>query len=207
MGLGACLAVAASLPSAWTYPLRLLGVTAHELAHAAMAILTGGEVVELVVSWDESGHALTRGGVAWLVLNAGYLGALGLGRGLVALGEVVPRAALAAVALGLLAAAWWSPWSLAKAVLAVAAGASAWGVARVGRPVAGTIAQALGLFVACHAVGDAVSDFGRGDAALLAARSGVPASVWSLIWVTVGVCVLAGWARSAHRHVRMGDAP
>lgn len=207
LGLGMALAVAATVSSPWTYPLRLLGVAAHELAHAAAAVLTGGEVVEIAVSWDESGHALTRGGASWVVLNAGYLGAFALGRGLVALGGVAPRAALGTVSLALLAATWWSPWSIARLALGCAAASTAWCTLRTAEDLARPSAQALGLFVACHAVGDAASDFARGDAALLAERTWVPAVAWSLAWVACGTIGLVHWAwTSARRAVRREGA-
>ncbi len=67
----------------WTnpilYPLKLLTVFFHESSHALMAIITGGEVVELVVTMDQGGHVLSNGGSRFLTLTAGYLGSLGWG--------------------------------------------------------------------------------------------------------------------------------
>ena len=61
------------------YPLKLLTVFFHESSHALMTIITGGEVVELVVTMNQGGHVLSNGGSRFLTLTAGYLGSLGWG--------------------------------------------------------------------------------------------------------------------------------
>ena len=65
-----------NIPSAQglLYPLQLFTTYVHEAGHSLAAILTGGRVIELVVSADTSGYALTGGGAQWIVLPAGYLG-------------------------------------------------------------------------------------------------------------------------------------
>jgi hypothetical protein len=61
------------------YPVTLLVTFLHEFGHALGGILTGGEVLELRVAPDGSGHTLTRGGSAGVILMGGYLGSALLG--------------------------------------------------------------------------------------------------------------------------------
>ena len=60
--------------SAFIKPFRVFVVLVHEINHALMALATGGEVIEIRTFWDESGHALTRGGIVALICSAGYVG-------------------------------------------------------------------------------------------------------------------------------------
>lgn len=60
--------------SAFIKPFRVFVVLVHEINHALMALATGGEVLEIRTFWDESGHALTNGGIVTLICSAGYVG-------------------------------------------------------------------------------------------------------------------------------------
>jgi hypothetical protein len=61
------------------YPLRTLTTFLHEMGHAAIAVITGGEVESIVVRKNGSGTCMTRGGWRWAVLMGGYLGSMGFG--------------------------------------------------------------------------------------------------------------------------------
>ena len=63
-------------------PLRLFVTFIHEAGHSLGAILTGGAVRGFTVSPDGSGLAVTAGGVRWVVISGGYLGAALFGSGL-----------------------------------------------------------------------------------------------------------------------------
>lgn len=56
-------------------PLRLLVTFIHETGHALMAIATGGELSEFVVSPNGAGFVRINGGNPALIAPAGYLGA------------------------------------------------------------------------------------------------------------------------------------
>jgi len=60
-------------------PFRFFVVLVHEVNHAAAALLTGGEVVEIRTHWNESGHTLARGGIYPLISAAGYVGSALIG--------------------------------------------------------------------------------------------------------------------------------
>lgn len=63
----------------YLYPIKLFTVLLHEYSHAIVAVLTGGTVVELMVSSDLTGHVKSSGGSRFLTLSAGYIGSLVFG--------------------------------------------------------------------------------------------------------------------------------
>lgn len=60
-------------------PFRVFVVMVHEVCHAAAALVTGGQVIEIRTAWDESGHTITDGGWIPVICSAGYLGSALLG--------------------------------------------------------------------------------------------------------------------------------
>ena len=56
-----------------TYPARLFNTFIHETGHAVMAVLTGGEVLDMRVNLDTSGRVTSRGSGRILTSSAGYL--------------------------------------------------------------------------------------------------------------------------------------
>ncbi|HVR74106.1 MAG TPA: M50 family metallopeptidase [Planctomycetota bacterium] len=67
----------------WTspviHPLKLMVVLFHEMSHGLMAILTGGRILSIVITADEGGACETEGGIALLIVSAGYLGSMFFG--------------------------------------------------------------------------------------------------------------------------------
>ncbi|KAH6799279.1 peptidase M50B-like protein [Perilla frutescens var. frutescens] len=55
-------------------PFKLITVYLHEASHAIACWLTCGQVEGIQVHANEGGVTLTRGGIYWLILPAGYLG-------------------------------------------------------------------------------------------------------------------------------------
>jgi len=78
------------------YPFRLFVVFLHEVGHGTAAVLTGGRIVSIGISPDEGGVCVTRGGIRFVVLNAGYLGSLLFGALFLVLGARRRSAALSA---------------------------------------------------------------------------------------------------------------
>jgi hypothetical protein len=60
-------------------PIKIMVVLFHEMSHGLMAILSGGEVVEIVITPDEGGACETSGGIGLLIVSAGYLGSMFFG--------------------------------------------------------------------------------------------------------------------------------
>ncbi len=69
------------------YPLRLLTTIVHELGHGLAALLTGGAFLRFVVFPDGAGLAYTAGGIPWLIIPAGYVGAALFGAALITMGR------------------------------------------------------------------------------------------------------------------------
>ncbi|XP_059283149.1 uncharacterized protein LOC132036786 isoform X2 [Lycium ferocissimum] len=55
-------------------PFKLITVFLHEASHAIACKLTCGQVEGMQVHANEGGTTITRGGIYWLILPAGYLG-------------------------------------------------------------------------------------------------------------------------------------
>lgn len=55
-------------------PFIYLATIFHETSHALVALLTGGHVIEFVLSPDGSGHVLSQGGIGFLIAFSGYFG-------------------------------------------------------------------------------------------------------------------------------------
>lgn len=167
-------------------PLRLLVVLFHEGAHAAAAWATGGEVVEIALRLEESGHTLYRGGWPLVVLNAGYLGSLALGLGLLFASRGPAKGVCVVAGLLMGALMYWMPLSAGMLyTLTTAAGLVV--VGWRGTPAGcGWLLRALGVFSVLYALVDVQADAGRGDAALLATATGVPALLWTGLWLVTG---------------------
>lgn len=61
------------------YPIKLFVVLLHELSHGLAAILTGGKIIKVEISYLIGGSCTTQGGSTFLIANAGYLGSILLG--------------------------------------------------------------------------------------------------------------------------------
>lgn len=61
------------------YPLQLFTTYVHEAGHALATLITGGTVNSFSVALNTSGVTSSSGGIRWLIIPAGYLGAALLG--------------------------------------------------------------------------------------------------------------------------------
>lgn len=183
------------------WPVKILVVLFHELGHAIATWLTGGELVEIGLSPQQGGHALSRGGSRLLILNAGYLGSLLWGVALLALSR---RKATARTTLGLLglmvivvAGLYVRPIFAFGFAFALICGA----VLLVGSrflptTAAQLILRGLGVFSVLYAAFDVRDDIFLArsdavtDASMLAALTGVPSAFWGVLWIAVGAGVL-----------------
>jgi hypothetical protein len=181
------------------YPFRIFVVFLHEISHGLAAVLTGGSIESIGLSFDEGGVCRTRGGWPFLILNAGYLGSLFWGATFLVLGE---RRRRSRTVIGLVGA-----FTLMATVLYVrtlfgfgygllAGGALLAVAARLRPAVSEVLLAAIGATSALYAVWDIASDVlfrhaNASDAAGLAQLTGIPAIVWGVAWIVVSVGVLA----------------
>jgi hypothetical protein len=181
-------------------PLRVFVVLLHEISHAVAALATGGSVERIVVHANEGGATYIRGGNAFIILSAGYLGSLLWGLGLIEVAGTAARHRRRALAgLGifvlLVAAAYIrNPFGFlfaaAFGAALVAAGA------RLSPKGVATVLLVLGLTSALYAVLDIRSDILarphlESDAHMLAGLTGVPTLAWGLLWG--GLALVACW--------------
>ena len=196
-----CVAVVAGWNLTAFLPLRLLVVTFHELGHAAVAVITGGQVLALGVGLDESGFTLTRGGDHLLILNGGYLGSILTGLGLLLSVRTMAGARGAAGVLGavlaLVAVRFYTVDPVGLAIVLVTAVCLLGLATRSPGWLAEIAVRCLGWFSLLYALIDIRDDVFRpggpdirSDAAALEAITGVAAPIWGLGWVGLGVGLL-----------------
>ena len=193
------LGIAAAALALWdsfvVYPFRIFVVFLHEISHGLAAILTGGAIESIGLSFDEGGVCRTRGGSAFLILNAGYLGSLMWGATFLVLGERRRRSRTVIALIG--------AFTLVVTLLYVrtlfgfgyglAAALALLAVAAKLRPaVSEILLAAIGATSALYAVWDVASDVllrhsNESDAAALAQLTGIPAIVWGVAWIAVSV--------------------
>jgi hypothetical protein len=184
------------------YPLKIFVVFIHETGHALTAVLTGGDVVAMVVTPWESGYLEYRGGMPLLVASAGYLGSAAFGGVMLFLSgrERWASTIFSGLALlfgGVTLSFVRNGFGLIFGLLTTAVFA---GLAWKRFPGAHYIIDVLAVMSTLYALYD-LSDFlfigAETDAVILARMTPLPAFVWAILWsaVSVGVvCVAGAWA-------------
>ena len=167
------------------YPVTLLVTFLHEFGHAMGGILTGGEVLELRVAPDGSGHTLTRGGSAGTILMGGYLGSALLGNLLFYIGarrrSWAQSALLTVAVLMVLTGVFWFQSFTSSAIL--------FGFAAILYFIAMKTdwEQDVLMFLGLAAVLYIIQDFNVGPKSDLARYEEVvgvfPAQIWMYIWL------------------------
>lgn len=177
------------------YPLRLLVIFFHELSHGLMALLTGGRIEKLELMALEGGRCLCVGGLAPLVLSAGYVGSLLWGGAILLLATRTTRDKLISIVLGaiflLAALLWMRPLNSFGFGFAVLTGAAliliGW---KLNEDINDFLLKLIGLTSILYVPLDIVSDtLARphlpSDARLLAELTHVPSIFWGLLWLTI----------------------
>ncbi|MCZ6875736.1 MAG: M50 family metallopeptidase [bacterium] len=184
------------------YPLKIFVVFIHETGHALTAVLTGGEVVAMVVTPWESGYVEYRGGMPLLVASAGYLGSAAFGGVMLLLSgrETWATTIFSGLALlfgGVTICFVRNGFGL---IFGLATAAVFAGLAWKRFPGAHYGIDVLAVMSTLYALYD-LSDFlligAQTDAVILARLTHLPAFVWAILWsvVSIGVvCVAGGWA-------------
>lgn len=191
------------------YPLRVLVVFFHELAHAAAALATGGSVHLIHVNAFEGGLTITRGGNSLVMLSAGYIGSLLIGGGILVWSSRshAPQRISRALGVVLLVATIW----LVRPVVGfgfvfglVTSGALLAFADALGRDGNAFVLKVIGMASCLYAVYDIWSDvLSRRDivtdADLLANTTGIPAVAWGMLWMTIAVAGTVFFVREACR--------
>lgn len=196
------LAIALMTLALWSsfivYPFRVFVVFLHEVSHGIAAVLTGGRIVAIGLTFDEGGVCVTDGGSRFWILNAGYLGSLAWGVFFLLVGarRGRARALLACVgAFTLVVTVLYirTPFGI---LYGLAAGAALLAVARrLSTEVSEVLLAAIGVVSCLYAVWDVASDVllrdaSDSDASALALVTRIPAFLWGSAWMAISIAVL-----------------
>jgi len=178
----------------------------HEISHGLMALFSGGGIVSIVLHWDGSGLCYTRGGSRFLVLQAGYIGAVAWGILLYHTAQRVSERYIGSVVviLGILIAGTALLYARDVVTWLILAFLFALSVS------IGKLHHMRGVnialkFIAVYIMLDAVraplhliDGKHYGDAASLADVTGLPEMVWITLWLAVGLAgVFHVWRSNA----------
>ena len=200
-----------------TYPFRIFVTFIHEGGHALAALLTGNSVASLSVAMDASGETYTtQGGFISQVFvsSAGYLGSMAFGALLLVLIRKAVAARIVLLTCGILIFAltmifglfkpifWMSQWSGIPFTLFAGIVISA-GLILIAKFASARVATFFVSFLAVQSVLNALFDlktvfflanpFGPSiptDAVNMARITGVPAILWTVIWIAVALGIL-----------------
>jgi hypothetical protein len=182
-------------------PLLYFNTYVHELSHAGATLLTGGNVQYLKVFADGSGVTLSQGGNGLLLATAGYVGSAIVGGLLVycsRTGATAKRMLLISAAffgfgmllfvrgdtIGVLAGFGWIAALLAASVF-LEGHAAIFAAQFLGVQQCLTSVYA---FLALLRV--TTNDLGHSDAKIMADMTHIPAVVWSLFWMALGLAAI-----------------
>lgn len=197
-----------------TYPFRIFVTFIHEGAHALAALITGNSVHSLTVAVDGSGAVLSTSRSVWaglFVSSAGYLGAMAFGalllmviRRTVAARKVLVSLAvyIAALTIGFGLVSPLAHRSAPGFFTLVAGILLTVGLAAAARYAPPRIGAFLVSFLAVQCVVNALSDLRNvfflsagtevfTDARNMADATGIPAVVWSAMWIVLALALLA----------------
>jgi len=200
-----------------TYPFRIFVTFIHEGGHALAALLTGNSVASLSVATNASGETYTTQGGLFsqvFISSAGYLGSMAFGALLLILirKAVAARIVLLGCAIfvftltmiyGLIKPIFWlTAWSgipftlLAGTIISV-------GLILIARFASAKVATFFVSFLAVQSVLNALFDlktlfslsstFGPSvptDAANMYQATGIPAVLWTVIWIAMALGIL-----------------
>ena len=185
------------------FPIRMLVVFLHELAHAVAAVLTGGSVLELTLSPLEGGSATTLGGNFFIIASAGYFGSLvfGLAFLLLALHTNLDRWILGGLGAVLVALSLWYFRTLFAFGFGVVTGALVLAAARWGGLIlCDLVLRLIGLTSMVYVPYDILSDTilrasARSDARNIAEAFGGTTLFWGVLWLILSLIAIAAALR------------
>ena len=200
-----------------TYPFRIFVTFIHEGGHALAALLTGNSVASLSVATNASGETYTtQGGLISQVFiaSAGYIGSMAFGALLLILIRRAVAARIVLLGCGILVFAltmiyglikpifWMSAWSGIPFTL-LAGTAISVGLVLVARFASARVATFFTSFLAVQCVLNALFDLKTvfflsspfapavpTDALNMARATGIPALLWTVIWIGLALVIL-----------------
>lgn len=205
-----------------SYPFRIFVTFIHEGGHAVAALLTGNSVQSLSVAMNASGETYTTNGGLFsqmLVSSAGYLGSMTFGALLLVLIRRAVAARIVLAGSALLILILTTVFGLIKPIVAGSWGsltgipftffagiALAVGLVAVAKFASARVATFVLSMLAVQCILNALLDLKtvfflsspfapsvHTDAANMANATGIPAIIWTIIWIIVafGILILA----------------
>lgn len=196
--LAAAIVVLVFWNSFFVYPLKIFVVFLHELSHGIAAIITGGSIERIELSPQQGGVCYTRGGIAFFVLSAGYLGSLLWGSLLLMLSTRPKMDRVIVFVLGgltllvtiLYVRSWFGFfYGLAAGLAFLLVGA------KLSATVSSVLVKVIGVTSCLYAVWDIASDvlfrsIPQSDASQLAKITFIPSIVWGVLWILISIAVI-----------------
>jgi hypothetical protein len=200
-----------------TYPFRIFVTFIHEGGHALAALVTGNTVASLSVAMNASGETYTtQGGLISEVFisSAGYLGSMAFGALLLVLIRKAVRPPIILLACGILIFALTMIFGLIKPIFSMnqwsgipftlfAGTLISVGLVLIARFASWRVATFFTSFLAVQCVLNALFDlktvfflsspFGPTiptDAVNMAHATGIPAIIWTVIWIAIALGIL-----------------
>jgi len=178
------------------WPLKILTVYFHEISHGLACWLTGGTLGTITISPEQGGLHAGAGGNRFIVLNAGYLGSLLWGCGLLLLAAWVKDDSIIVGTLGFFLAVITMCCVRNRFGLIFGGGTAAalTVIAKYGGVVISEIIlQVIGVTSALYVIPDVWSDVisrsGTSDATMLAEYTLIPAVTWGIAWIALSIFV------------------
>jgi hypothetical protein len=200
-----------------TYPFRIFVTFIHEGGHAIAALLTGNSVASLSVATNASGETYTSQGGAisqMFVASAGYLGSMAYGALLLVLIRKTIAARLVLIGSAVVVFALTLIYGLIKPVVSglewsaipftlLAGSLLTVGLVLIAKYASARVATFFVSFLAVQCVLNALLDLKTvfflsspfapsvpTDALNMANATGIPALVWSVIWIVTAIGIL-----------------
>jgi len=198
-----------------TYPFRIFVTFIHEGGHALAALLTGNSVASLSVAMNASGETYTtQGGLISQVFiaSAGYIGSMAFGALLLVLIRKAIAARLVLLGCGIFVFTLTMIYGLIKPIFSM----SAWsgipftlvaglaisaGLVLIAKFASARVATFFVSFLAVQSVLNALFDLKTvfvmstwpttaTDAVNMANATGIPALIWTVIWIALALGIL-----------------
>lgn len=183
------------------FPFRMFVTIVHELGHAVTSVATGGIVRTIEINPDGSGLAYVGGGFTLLVASAGYLGSTLVGGTMLLLAKrergrrFVLWGVVGVLAIGTVFLVRDLQTLGIMALVAAVYGLCAWKGPDL---LLSFVLYTTALLACFYAVTDLITLFninssGRtvhNDAVILQNSTGIPAIVWTILWILVGGIIL-----------------
>ena len=200
-----------------TYPFRIFVTFIHEGGHALAALVTGNSVASLSVATNASGETYTTSGGLFsqvIISSAGYLGSMAFGALLLILIRKAVAARIVLLSCGILIFALTMIYGLIKPIFWI----SAWSgipftlfaglfislsLVLIAKFASARVASFFVSFLAVQCVLNALFDLNtvfwlanplgpavQTDAGNMAQATGIPAIIWTVIWIGLALGIL-----------------